>query len=182
MKHRIMQAMLAGVLFAASAVDAQTISVASATGSPGGGTAPTPIPVTFTRNAAVPIADFTARVTFSSANFVVAAAGAAQPEGLEINAVVPLPLGDEERGDEVAADDEEHLDAQEAAGQPAHVGMVGDDSEDGHGAQTIEARKIGQARAAVSRFRLRYAGLRGSFRHSISDSERRTVSARSCLV
>lgn len=76
MKHRILQAMLAGVLLAATAVDAQTISVASATGSPGGGTTPTPIPVTFTRNSAVPIADFTARVTFSSANFVVAAAGA----------------------------------------------------------------------------------------------------------
>ena len=55
-------------------------------------------------------------------------------------------LGEQQGGNQVAADDEEDLDAQEAGGQEVDAGVVENDDEDGEGAEAIEAGQIGQAR------------------------------------
>ena len=47
-----------------------------------------------------------------------------EPELLEVDVVVAFVLGDQQQGDEVAGDDEEHLDTQEPAVQPVLVGVV----------------------------------------------------------
>ncbi len=59
-----------------ASISAQTLSVGTASGPPGGATTPAQIPVTFTRNASAPVADFTARVTYNTTNFDATAAGA----------------------------------------------------------------------------------------------------------
>ncbi len=55
---------------------AQTISVGSSTGPSPGATTPALTPVTFTRNAATPVADFTVRVTYNTTNFDATVAAA----------------------------------------------------------------------------------------------------------
>ena len=49
-------------------VNAQSMSVGSASGAPGGATTPATVPVTFTRNAATPVADFGFRVNYNTTN------------------------------------------------------------------------------------------------------------------
>ena len=68
--------LLMPALLWAGSVLGQSISVGSATGSPGGGTTPLTVPVSFTRNAAAPVADFGARVNYTTANLDATVAGA----------------------------------------------------------------------------------------------------------
>jgi hypothetical protein len=56
-------------------VGAQTISVGSASGTPGGATTPVLVPVSFTRNPAAPVADFVYRVNYTTANLDATVAG-----------------------------------------------------------------------------------------------------------
>ncbi len=76
------------------------------------------------------------------------ASGPPGPEGLRPMGPTTA-LADQEHRDEVAADDEEHLDTEEAARHPARVAVVDDHRNDRKGAQTVEAREV--------RDRLRYA-------------------------
>lgn len=98
MKRALIATVLGVAAFAAAPLSAQTISVGSASGAAGGGTTPAQIPVTFTRNAAVPVADFTARVTYNNTNFS-ATATAANGGACSVNAgagfvtVLPPPGG-----------------------------------------------------------------------------------------
>lgn len=75
---RALTVLLAGVAaLAATSLSAQNISAGNATGlTTGGATTPAQVPVTFTRNAAAPVADFTARVTYNNTVFTATAAGA----------------------------------------------------------------------------------------------------------
>ncbi len=63
---------------------------------------------------------------------------AARPETEQVDAAVVLPLDEQDRRDQVAAEDEEEIDAEEAAGQPrASVGVrprvVEEDADDRKG-------------------------------------------------
>lgn len=71
-------------LFISAGVSAQNISVGSASGAPGGGTTPATVAVTFTRNAAAPVADFAARVNYPTAN-LNATVAAANAGGCSVN-------------------------------------------------------------------------------------------------
>jgi len=98
MKRALIATVLGVAAIAAAPLSAQTISVGTASGAAGGGTTPAQIPVTFTRNAAVPVADFTARVTYNNTNFSATAA-AANGGACSVNAgagfvtVLPPPGG-----------------------------------------------------------------------------------------
>ena len=48
----------------------------------------------------------------------------------------------QQQRDQVAGDDEEHFDAQEAAAEPFVIGVIDEHGRDRDGAQTIETRKI----------------------------------------
>jgi len=50
-----------------------------------------------------------------------------------------MPLGDEERADQVAADDEEHVDAEEAGWHPPHVGVIQHHRGDGQRPHPVDA-------------------------------------------
>ena len=71
------------------------------------------------------------------------AAGAASPEAGQVEPAVPPHLADQQRGDEEARDDEEDVDAEEAAGQPGRVEVEGDDGDDRQRAKTVEPREVG---------------------------------------
>jgi len=60
------------------------------------------------------------------------------PEAPERDAAVLRELGDQQRRDQVAADDEEDVDAEEAAGQPAAVGVVDEHGGDGDRAEPVD--------------------------------------------
>lgn len=98
MKRALIATVLGVAAIAAAPLSAQTISVGTASGPAGGGTTPAQIPVTFTRNPAVPVADFTARVTYNNTNFSATAA-AANGGACSVNAgagfvtVLPPPGG-----------------------------------------------------------------------------------------
>ena len=86
------------------------------------------------------------------------AAGAADPEPHQVDRAGGAPLGEQQRGDQVAADHQEDVDAQEAAGQPARPDVVGDDRRHGdrpqpvhpgHVRQTGSARRPGGAHAGA---------------------------------
>ena len=55
-------------------------------------------------------------------------------------------LGHQQGGDEVAGDDEEHLDAEEPTRQAGDVAVVEHDDEHGEGAQTVERRHVADGR------------------------------------
>lgn len=76
MKRALVATLIGVAAIAAAPLSAQTISAGTASGPAGGGTTPAQIPVTFTRNAATPVADFTARVTYNNTNFAATAAAA----------------------------------------------------------------------------------------------------------
>ena len=73
----------AGLCLNAS-VEAQSISVGSASGSPGGATTPALVPVIFTRNNPAPVADFAVRVNYTTLN-LDATVAAANGGGCSVN-------------------------------------------------------------------------------------------------
>ncbi len=77
--------------------------------------------------------------------------GASHPECLEVYAAPLAPLGEQQRGDEVAADDEEDLDAQESSRKKGGAAMVEEHGDNGQGAQPVQARHVGQVRSLTSR-------------------------------
>ena len=79
------------------------------------------------------------------------AAGPAQPERLEVDASGPLVLPDQQQRDQVAADDEEHLDADEPARQPVAVGVVHHHRDDRQRPHAVEPRQVGDPRDRRSR-------------------------------
>lgn len=98
MKRSLLLIATAVAGFSASASWAQNISVGNASGTSPGPTTPVTVPVTFTRNAAAPVADFTARVTYNTTNFDATAA-AANGGGCSVNemsgfvTILPPPGG-----------------------------------------------------------------------------------------
>ena len=74
------------------------------------------------------------------------AEGPSLPERDHVEPLVSPPLGQQEGGDEEAADDEEHVDAEESAPGPRHVGVVGEHRRDGQGPQAVQRRKMGKSR------------------------------------
>jgi hypothetical protein len=69
--------------------------------------------------------------------------GPAEPEALQRDLRRPAVLLGEQQGDQVPADDEEHLDPEEPAVQPLHVGVVEEHGDDGHRAQAVEPGQVG---------------------------------------
>ncbi len=93
------------------------------------------------------------------------AAGATQPELLEVDEPLALVLTDQQQGDEVAADHEEHLDAEEPAAEPLVVGVVHHHRHDSDGPQTVEPWKVGHT-AELAALRTRRGEGGGSAIHS----------------
>ena len=54
------------------------------------------------------------------------------------------PLQKKETGDEIAAEDEEGIDAEEAATRPREAGMIGEDGGNSQGTDTVERRLVGE--------------------------------------
>jgi hypothetical protein len=74
-------------------------------------------------------------------------AGAPEPEILEVYATPLPPFRQQQRGDEVSADDEEDLDAEEAARDPGQLGMVEEHRDNGERAQPVETGRVRQPHA-----------------------------------
>ena len=74
--------------------------------------------------------------------------GPAHPELLEVDATLLFVLADQQQGDQVAADHEEHLDADEPARHPAVVGVIEHHGHDGESAHAVEAGEIRHAEIA----------------------------------
>ncbi len=72
------------------------------------------------------------------------AAGAADPEAGELDLAGAAELAQEQRGDQVAADDEEDVDAEEAARQPAEARVVAEDGEHGERPHRVDPRHVGE--------------------------------------
>ena len=68
--------------------------------------------------------------------------GPSEPEVLQVQVSGPIPGGEQDRGDQEAAQGEEDPDPQEAAGHPRRTQVVGDDGRHGNGANTIEPWQI----------------------------------------
>src|SRR5256885_16651636 len=64
---------------------------------------------------------------------------APQPEAAQVDPVSRLPLDEQQRWDQVPAEDEEEVDAEEAARQPVDAGVVEEDGRDRHRAQSVQA-------------------------------------------
>ena len=69
-------------------------------------------------------------------------AGPAGVEAAHTDGARTVVLLQEEHGDQVAADDEEDVDAEEATGQPGHVRVVQQDGHDRERPQAVEARQV----------------------------------------
>ena len=73
------------------------------------------------------------------------------PERDEVDRAGLLALGHQQQRDQVAADDEEHLDAEEPAAEPPVVGVVDDhrdDRERAHAVEPGQVRHLAQVRVA----------------------------------
>jgi hypothetical protein len=70
------------------------------------------------------------------------ASTAAEPEPPHADRAVPAVLAEEEHRDQVATDDEEDLDAEEAAPEPRRVAVVDDHRRDRERAQAVQARQV----------------------------------------
>ena len=68
--------------------------------------------------------------------------GPSEPELLERERPRRRVFGEEQERDQVAADDEEDLDPEEAAGQPRHSGVVEEDSDDRDRPEPVEAAEV----------------------------------------
>jgi hypothetical protein len=77
------------------------------------------------------------------------AAEAAEPELAQVDAAGALVLADQQQRDQVAGDDEEHFDTQEATRQPVVVGVVEHHRDHGDGAQAVEPREVRHAAEAA---------------------------------
>ena len=75
--------------------------------------------------------------------------GPAVPEPLEADAVGLLVVGQQQARDQVAADHEEDVDAEEPAGDPALVGVVEQHRDDRERAQAVERRDVAESRRGV---------------------------------
>src|SRR5262249_8892068 len=67
-----------------------------------------------------------------------------QPEAAELDVAAALELAQQQRGDQVAADHEEDVDAEEAARHPAEPGAVAEDGEHRQGPHRVDARQVGK--------------------------------------
>jgi len=72
------------------------------------------------------------------------AARAPEPEPSQVQAAGGCELGQQEAGDQVPADHEEDVDAQESTRQDVGTEVVGEHRQDGQGAQAIEAGQVRQ--------------------------------------
>ena len=70
------------------------------------------------------------------------------PEPLQADAVGLLEVGQQQARDQVAADHEEHVDAEEPAGDPLLVGVVEQHRDDGERAQAVERGDVAESRGA----------------------------------
>ena len=77
------------------------------------------------------------------------AAGPPHPEVRPVDGFGALPLLDEQGRDEEAADDEEDLDAQEAAGDPRHVGVVEQHRQHRDGPEAVEGWLVAEPAPAA---------------------------------
>ena len=93
------------------------------------------------------------------------AAGTTQPELAEGDAPGALVLGDQQQRDQVAADHEEDLDAEEPAAQPLVVGVVDHHADHGQGAQAVEPGQVRHA-ADLTALRSRRGGDHDGATHS----------------
>src|SRR5215213_1843103 len=69
---------------------------------------------------------------------------APQPESLQVDATPLAPLREQERGYQVAANNEEDLDPEEAARDPGQLRVVKEYGDDGERAQAVQARTVTQ--------------------------------------
>ena len=74
------------------------------------------------------------------------ASTATDPEVPEVDPSLAGLLADEQRRDQVAADHEEDLDAEEATLHPTEAGVVGDDREDGDRPDAVDAGQVAETR------------------------------------
>ena len=65
--------------------------------------------------------------------------GSADPESAQIDSAAPIPRRGEQVGDQVSADDEEDIHAQEASGQPGYSLVEGQDHEHRDSPQAVQA-------------------------------------------
>ena len=72
------------------------------------------------------------------------------PERPEVDLPGAFVLGDDEQGDEIARDDEEHLDTEESTAQPGVIGVVHEHGHDRDRSQAVEAWKVGHATVALT--------------------------------
>ena len=71
---------------------------------------------------------------------------APQPEAAQVDAVAGLPFDQQQRCDQVAAEHEEEVDAEEAAGHPVDAGVVDEDADDRERAEAVEPRAVADVR------------------------------------
>jgi hypothetical protein len=67
-------------------------------------------------------------------------AGAAGVEGAQLDPPLRFTLPQQQSGDQEAGQHEEHVDADEAAGEPRQAGMEDEDEQDGDAPQTLQVR------------------------------------------
>ena len=80
--------------------------------------------------------------------------GAVDVEALEVQATGLLDLGQDDGRDQEAAEDEEHVDAQETAGHPGDISVVQQDGQDGDGPNTVETGDVSESAATVPGLRI----------------------------
>ena len=89
--------------------------------------------------------------------------GSPQPEALQVDAPLPVPLRDQQRRDQEAAQHEEGVDAQVAADHPGLARVVEQHRGDREGTDPVQGGLVAEARrrapAAAPRRRLRRAGV-----------------------
>ena len=89
------------------------------------------------------------------------AAGPAEVELADVDAAAVAVLGEQQRRDQVAADREEHVDAEEPARHPGDVGVVQQHGADAERAQAVEARDVPHAARRAARRRAARVGPSG---------------------
>lgn len=80
---------------------------------------------------------------------------ATQPELGEVDGAGLLELGHEQAGDEIAGEDEEDGDAEQAAKRELEVEVIADDGDDGERAQAVEPTRCSASSLFWVRFRRR---------------------------
>jgi hypothetical protein len=75
---------------------------------------------------------------------------APQPEGAEVDATRRAALGEEQRRDQVPAQDEEDVDAEKAARYSRDAAVVEQYESDREGADAVETRPVGQGGGSIA--------------------------------